>query len=197
MRNLHAEQQPVGIVSAGAIPGDYQIAAIQGASSGAIQLLLDDFALRARQQGLRIAGAVELAPGEAGGACGRRVVRVLSTGAIISISQNLGKDSTACNLDPSGLIDACAAVERDIEHGVDLVILSKFGTLEADRRGLSDAFRAAIGAGLPILTAVSPAMTAAWRKFAGPLFRFIPADGCVIDAWRSGVRTGMVLPTSD
>lgn len=121
-------------------------------------------------------------------------MRNLSTGAIISISQNLGHGSTACNLDPSGLIEACAAVERTIAAGADLVILSKFGKLEADRGGLSDAFCAAIGAGLPILTAVSPAMTQAWHLFAGPLSQFIPADARVVDAWWSGIGAGQLLP---
>lgn len=189
-----APLERIDMISVRATQWNCRIAALQGASSATIQALLDDFALRAARQGHKVAGVIELATGESVSACGRRAVRDLSTGAIISISQNLGHGSTACNLDPSGLIEACAAVERTIAAGADLVILSKFGKLEADRGGLSDAFRAAIGAGLPILTAVSPAMTPAWRLFAGPLSQFIPADARVVDAWWSGIGAGMVLP---
>jgi len=171
-----------------------RIAALQGASNGAIQALLADHARRAAAQGYKIAGAVEIATEGSGGACGRRFMRDLSTGAITSISQNLGVGSTACNLDPSGLIEVCASVERAIARGADLVILSKFGKVEADRGGLSGAFRAAIGAGLPILTAVSPSMSEAWHRFAGSLAGFIPVDADSIDAWWSTVRTEMLLP---
>jgi hypothetical protein len=197
MRNLNARREPIDTIGIGAIHRSCRIAALQGASSATIQTLLDHFALRAARQGHKIAGVVELASGEAQGACRGRFVRDLATGTVISISQNLGHGSTACNLDPSGLIDACAAVERAIAAGADLVILSKFGKIEADRGGLSDAFRAAITAGLPILTAVSPAMTAAWRLFAGPLSEFLPVDASMVDAWWSGIRAGMLSPAYD
>jgi len=169
-----------------------RIAALQGASSAAIQSLLGDFALQMARRGCRIAGVVEHL-GEGKSACGSRSVRDLSTGAVISISQNLGEGSTACNLDPSGLIEACAAVERAIAAGVDLVIISKFGKLEAERRGLSGAFRAAIDVGVPVLTSVSPAMTAAWRLFAGPLSQFIAPDAALIDAWWRHADAGLVV----
>lgn len=174
-----------------------QIAALQGASSVTIQALLNDFAAQAAWQGHRVAGVIELAIGAAAGGLRRRVVRDLSTGTVMSISQDLGQGSVACNLDPSGVIDACAAVERGIAAGADIVVLSKFGKLEADRSGLSGAFRAAIGAELPVLTAVSPAMTAAWSRFAGPFAQFIPANARAIDAWWAGVRSGMLLPAAE
>jgi hypothetical protein len=194
---MHARLERIDMISVSATQWHCRIAALQGASSATIQALLDDFALRAARLGHKIAGVIELATDQSVGVCRRRAVRDLSTGTIMSISQNLGQGSTACNLDPSGLIEACAAVERAIAAGADLVILSKFGKLEAERGGLSDAFRAAIGARLPILTAVSPAMTAAWRLFAGPLSQFIPADASVVDAWWSGIRAGKLLPAYD
>lgn len=197
MRNLNVQPEPIDMISIGATLRSCRIAALQGASSAAIQTLFNDFALRAARQGHKIAGVIELASGDAGGACGWRAVRDLSTGTVIPISQNLGCGSTACNLDPSGLIEACAAVERAIADGADLVVLSKFGKLEADRGGLSDAFSAAIAAELPILTAVSPAMTAAWHLFAGPLAQFVPADASLVDAWWSDIRAEKLLPTYD
>ncbi|MGA2892695.1 MAG: DUF2478 domain-containing protein [Xanthobacteraceae bacterium] len=194
MRNLDVQREPVDTVGFGAPLQSCRIAALQGAPCATIQTVLNDFALRAARQGHKIAGVVELAGGVAGDICGRRAVRELSTGTVISISQNLGHGSTACNLDPSGLIEACAAVERAIAAGADLVILSKFGKIEAERGGLRDAFSTAIGAGLPILTAVSPAMTPAWQLFAGPLSQFIRADANAVDTWWSGIIAGHCLP---
>jgi hypothetical protein len=49
---------------------------------------------------------------------------------------------------------ACVA-EGAIRKGVDVVLLSKFGKLEADRSRLRDAFRAAMLADIPAISAVS------------------------------------------
>jgi hypothetical protein len=87
-------------------------------------------------------------------------------------------------LQGAGALLAAQAVERDITTGCDLVILSKFGKLEASRQGLVAAFTAAMEAGLPILTSVSPAFAQAWADFAAPLFDVLPADPNQIDAWR-------------
>ena len=193
MKNLTALPKSIDTIRFGAILLNCQIAALQGASNAKIQALLDRFARQVAREGHKIAGVIEVATSESDGACGRRAVRDLSTGAVISISQDLGHGSTACNLDPSGLMEACAAVERTIAAGADLVILSKFGKLEADRGGLSDAFRAAIVAELPILTAVSPSIAEASRLFAEPLSLFIPTDASVIDAWWSGIKARKLL----
>jgi hypothetical protein len=159
------------------------IAALQGASSVNIQAFLGDFAMRLAREGYKIPGAIEIVAAESMSVCRQLAMRNLSTGGITSISQNLGPGSTACNLDPSGLAETCAAVERAIAAGADLVIFSKFGKQEAGRGGMSDAFRAAIAAGLPVLTSVSPAMSDAWRAFAGPLSQFLPLDPEVVDTW--------------
>jgi hypothetical protein len=162
-----------------------RIIALQGAESAAIQRLLAEFAARRKQEGIRIAGAVEVA--RDGGACGSLALTNLSNGAIIRISQDLGPGSTSCNIDPAGLAEACVAVEREIAQGADLVVLSKFGKQEAARGGLGDAFGAAIAAGLPVVTAVSPAMAEPWQAFAGGLSAFIQAEAALLEAWWTAV----------
>lgn len=79
---------------------------------------------------------------------------------------------------------AADAVRRDIERGCDLVVLSKFGKLEAGGGGLRDAFAAAIDAGVPLLTSVSQNFSVAWEAFAAPLFVVLPADPDRIEQWR-------------
>jgi hypothetical protein len=74
-------------------------------------------------------------------------------------------------------------VERAIEEGADVVVLSKFGKLEAARGGLCDAFRAAILADLPIITTVSPLLADEWSQFAGPLSNKVPATMDALGAW--------------
>jgi len=153
--------------------GTRQIVALQGATSLVIQGLLRDFATQLAASGLRVVGVVETAADSAN-PC--KSLRSLDDGRMFSISQDLGPGSQACSLHPEGLALACAAVQDSIARGADVVILSKFGKQEAIGRGLSDAFGAAIAAGLPILTAVSPAMIADWRNFAGDYAECVQAE---------------------
>jgi hypothetical protein len=144
---------------------------------------MGELAAKLARSGLRIGGVVESGEAAPSGACGNLSLRDLSTGEQFAISQNLGPGSQACNLDGRGLTAACAAVERALEGGLDLVILSKFGKLEAARGGLYDAFRIAAATRTPLLTAVSPAMSAAWDAFAGPLSQFLPVEIEAVEAW--------------
>jgi nitrogenase-associated protein len=174
-------------------PQGSRIATLQGGARTVIQDLLGDFATRATRQGYKVAGVVELAPPPTSNKSCCYAVRDVSDGAIFSIGQDLGPGSTACNLDPAGLAQACHAVECAIARGVDLVILSKFGKLEAQRRGLTDAFRAAFAARVPILTSVSPKLSQAWAEFAGSESEFMSADRQDIDMWWSLVKPSMAL----
>ncbi|MGD0764599.1 MAG: DUF2478 domain-containing protein [Roseiarcus sp.] len=160
-----------------------QIAALQGAPGETIQTILSQFAEALKRDGFRVAGVVEVSQCGAEGACKHLAVRDLTSKAVIKFSQDLGAGSTACNLDPSGLAKACEAVERAIEEGADVVVLSKFGKLEAARGGLCDAFRAAILADLPIITTVSPLLADEWSQFAGPLSNKVPATMDALGAW--------------
>ena len=160
-----------------------RIAALQGATRETIQSVLAEFAARAVRRGLKVAGVIESKGECERGVCGSLMLTDLSSGARISISQDLGPGSVACNLDPGGLAAACAAVERGVLAGADVVVLSKFGKQEVARSGLCDAFRVAIDAGLPILTAVSPSLADPWREFAGPLSVFLAADVEAVEAW--------------
>ena len=102
--------------------------------------------------------------------------------------QDLGPGSTTCHLAEAGALVAADAVRQDIAVGCDLVLLNKFGKLEAAGGGLRDAFGAAMEAGVPVLTSVSSGFAAAWQSFAAPLFVVVPADADMIDAWWNAVR---------
>lgn len=185
--------QPKPLPPGQAVPGSQpkmqpcQIGAVQGTPSRAVQDLISAFAAQTLARGVKVGGVVELARQESADGCGKLAVRDLWTGAVISISQDLGPGSIACNLDPAGLAEACFGVQRAIAAGAQLIILSKFGKIEAQRGGLSEAFAASIGAGLPILTAVSPVVSDRWRLFAGPLAQALPAEACAIEAWWSEI----------
>lgn len=174
------------------------IAIVQGATSAEIQQLLAAFVDRHAFR-LRIAGLIEGVAGE-GTACGAGQLRSIGSGGSFALFQELGAGSESCSLDSSGVVQASEQVCGDIARGCDLVVLSKFGKLEAENRsGLISAFVAAMEAGLPILTSVSPKHMAAWSAFAAPLFVTLPPEMAALEAWQAdtGDYSGLNRPTSD
>jgi hypothetical protein len=105
------------------------------------------------------------------------------TGKVYPLFQELGPMASACHLDGAGIVAACVEIRSEIERGCDLVVLSKFGQLEARRTGLTDAFVTAVERDIPILTAVSPNYNAAWDPFSTPLGVILPADNAILDIW--------------
>jgi hypothetical protein len=163
------------------------IAVVQGAPNATIQDMFRT--LVDRWGSARIAGVVAETHGFADRACGAGFLRNIYTGERFSIFQDFGPGSTTCHLHERGVLAATETVRRDISAGCDLVVLSKFGKLEASGTGLLNAFNAAINADIPILTSVSSACERTWVKFAGPSFVVLAADPVKIDEWWHLVRS--------
>jgi hypothetical protein len=171
-----------------------KIAVVQGAPSAVVQELFRDLTQR-WQASARLMGVVAEDHGLPDRACSAGYLRSLTDGGRFPIFQDLGPGAKGCHLAGDGAVVAAAAVCRDIAAGGgDLVVLSKFGKLEAGGGGLRDAFGAAIEAAVPVLTSVSPAYGAAWEAFAAPLFVVLPADAERIDAWWRSLRPPVASP---
>lgn len=164
------------------------IAALPGDPSATVQALLASFAHELTQSGARVAGVTQARALDETTGRPRIVLRDVASGELYPISQDLGPGSVACNLDSGELAQACASIERAARAGVDLVVISKFSKQEAARGGLSDAFRAAILAKIPVITAVSPHYLKEWRDFAGPLVQFLEPDRNALAAWWASMR---------
>lgn len=173
------------------VPAPPMILAVQGADRDVIQDLLADAAARWRAAGVHVIGVVEVLP--PGGAHHDVRLLDLASGATHRLHQNLGPGAAGCSLDPEGLAGACAGVEAAIaarlaaggDAADTVVILSKYGRQEADGRGLTDAFHAAVAAELPVLTSVSPSVAADWAAFTGDLARIVPVDWAPVADWWS------------
>ncbi|MBV9827744.1 MAG: DUF2478 domain-containing protein [Alphaproteobacteria bacterium] len=164
-----------------------RIAVVQGGPNAVIQGIFETLVDRWGGSA-RLAGVLAETHGLADRACSAGFLRDIRSGERFSIFQDLGPGSTECHLDGVAVAPATAAVQRGIAAGCDLVVLCKFGKLEAGNSGLADAFRAALDADIPLLTSVSPAQDAAWEQFAAPRFVKLPADPAAIDAWWQAVR---------
>lgn len=172
------------------------IAVVRGASNSQIQDIFRTLAVRWQPE-FRLAGVVAESHGLADRFCQAGYLRNLATGALFSIFHDLEPGTAECHLDGAGAVAAAGAVQRDIAAGCDLVLLNKFGQLEAAGDGLAGAFRAAVATHLPLLTSVSPTDDQAWRQFANRQYAILPADLAAIDRWRRTVQTrrAAVLPS--
>ena len=165
-----------------------QIGVVQGAPSEVVQALLREFITRL-PPGVRTVGVVEDEAPPAESDCNAGELLSLSDGRRFPIMQDLGPAAVGCRLDSEGVVSACEAVLQGIDAGCDLVVLSKFGKVEASRSGLAPAFGRAIEAGLPVLTSVAPKLADAWEGFAAPFYVILPPELGAIEAWWRDAQT--------
>ena len=133
-----------------------------------------------RAAGLAVAGILA-ENGEAEGPCSAAYVRDIASGRRYSIHLDTPPAGKTCHLDAEGMEDACAGVLGQIASA-DVVVLSKFGKLEATGQGLWPAFTAAVAADRPLLTTVSARHRQAWERFA-PAATWLDADAPSIRRW--------------
>lgn len=162
------------------------IAAVQGADGSVAQAIFQQLIGRWART-YRIAGVVEEGYGLPDRMRGAGHLRSIADGSRYPLFQNLGSGAS-CQVDATGATSACSAVQNDIAAGCDLVVLSKFGRLESERRGLIPALFAAIDHAVPVLIYVPAKFEASWQQIAEPLYMVVPPDLDTIEAWWRDVR---------
>ena len=160
------------------------IAAVRGAASPSVQALFRDMLRSWRASGVQVVGLIEETHGLPARTCNAGVLHDITSGSPYSIFLESVPESKACHIDVVGAETASKALLPQIATS-DLVILSKFGKLEAARRGLIGAFEAAITLGKPILTTVSDRHLPAWRTFAPAATVLEASPGAIADWWAS------------
>lgn len=170
------------------------IAVIGGLESAKLQECLSAFAAECRSRGMKIAGVIAEAHGLPDRTCSAGILRDIVSAEEFSIYLPETSAGTTCHLDAHGVDAACASV-LDQLPACDLVVLSKFGKLEAAGAGLYPAFRAAIAAGKPVVTSVSPRHEAAWRGFA-PHAAYIDSDREALADWLLSLEGNAAPPAA-
>lgn len=113
----------------------------------------------------------------------------LGQGVRYRISQDLGAGSDACSIDPTAVASASAVLRRSILDAPDVVMVNKFGALEAAGEGLREEMNAIVAAGLPMLTTVNAEQLEDWRAYVGTHTAELPMDLDAVMAWvRDRVR---------
>jgi len=159
------------------------LAAVPGPRTAAIVLpdkesgrdLLAEFAAWAAGRGLRLGGLIQRGHHDA-------VMVDLEAGTNFPIMQNLGRDG-GCAIDTQAVAAASMVVRGAIERRRDLVVVNKFGALEAEGNGLADEMLMAMAEDIPLLTTVSVGRLDAWLGYCGGMCQLLPPDGAALRHW--------------
>lgn len=153
------------------------IAAIDG--DGAAQVL-ESFVAELLAQGVKVRGLIQRHHPD------MHLVDVES-GQTYVITQDLGTESESCRLDPSGIAEASVVLRKALAERASLVVVNRFGKLEAAGDGLSAEMLAVMAEGVPLLTCLGTDQMESWRDFTGSAGTVLPAELDAIRAWWTGL----------
>jgi hypothetical protein len=136
-----------------------------------------------RRRGLRVAGVLQhpVCP-EAAGHCDV-ALEELTTGLRTDLFEDRGPGASGCRLDEAALAEVNGQVARSLETAPDLLILNKFGKVEAEGRGLLDLVAMAVDRGIPVVIGVPIRNLAPWRDFAGGMSVEFSDDPSEVADW--------------
>jgi hypothetical protein len=123
--------------------------------------LLTNFAFTLHESGVNIGGLVQRSVQIDNGKSVMDLIDI-RTRHEFRISQNLGEGSNACTLDLAGLAEASQVLRREIDTGVDLLVINKFSGAEFTGSGLEAETFDAISRNIPILTSLARRYRAHW-----------------------------------
>ncbi len=148
--------------------------------------LISEFVSDLIKDGVRIGGLIQNnLCDEDGEPAGIELVDI-QTRDTYRISQELGKGSASCMVDPAGLAEATKVLREARDKGVKLLVISRFSGLEAEGKGLIDDLMSAVSDGVPVLIVVSQRHLEAWNEATGELSSLLrPIKADLISWWQS------------
>lgn len=174
---------------------ELQVAAaaiLQRAGSDA-DALLAQAATRQRALGRRVRGLLMTYPEPAAGCAGPMVLVDLREGTRFLVSQPMGPGSGACRGDPQGFAQASGVLRAALDEAPDLVLVNRFGALEAEGGGFAAELLELLARGVPVLTAVNERHLPAWLHFSGGA-AVLPAEAAAVEAWLDAALAARAAP---
>lgn len=156
--------------------GTVKLAAVAYQTGFQIDEFLIHTANLLRADHIRLGGILQENTRNAAGSCSAMTLIDLTSQNRFGISQDLGSQAQGCRLDPHGLTEIGALLDRSLDRTIELLVLNKFGKAEAEGGGLRSVFAHVIETGIPLLTAVRPPYIKAWSEFHGGLAVDLPTD---------------------
>jgi hypothetical protein len=147
--------------------------------------LLREFVRELTDNGYRVVGLIQTRLGE-----GVAAVTVLPTGETITIAGRQGSVAGVAARPPCDLAEASARIDALIESGADLLIINRFGKLEAEGTGLIDEIARALRADIPVLVAVPRFRFSLWLSFCGGMGVKLPCRKESLQGWWNAMIVG-------
>lgn len=136
-----------------------------------------------RRRGLPVAGVLQHpACTNAPGHCDV-VLEDLATGQRTDLFENRGPGARGCRLDVAALAEVNGQVARSLDEYPALLILNKFGKVEAEGGGLLDLVATAVDRGIPVAIGVPVRNLETWRRFAGDMSVEFSSDPAEVAGW--------------
>jgi nucleoside-triphosphatase THEP1 len=137
-----------------------------------------------RAAGLPLAGALQVEPVAAGRHPCDMLLEELASGEVHAIAEHRGREARGCRLDVGLLTEIGEAVLQSLhDDRPRLLVVNKFGKIEADGGGLRQAVAEAVERGIPVLVGVPARNLDRWRAFVGSLAVELPATVGAIADW--------------
>lgn len=145
------------------------IAAIRYDAGFDINRTLQEIVVLLRERGFEVGGVLQRVEAGRDRSCAPLNIVDIRSGETARITQDRGKDSRGCKLDPRGLAEISHCIKEAVDARVDLIIINKFGRAESERGGLLSCIAEAATAGIPVLTTVREPYLQSWHSFHGGL----------------------------
>lgn len=107
----------------------------------------------------------------------------LASGHRTLLFEDRGAGARGCRLDAAALVEASMKVESSLDNNPALLVLNKFGKVEADGGGMCDLMAKALERRIPAIIGVPERNLYAWRNFAGEFSTELPEDTDQIGEW--------------
>jgi hypothetical protein len=136
-----------------------------------------------RRRGLSLAGVLQhpVCTGAAGHC--DVVLEDLSTGMRTDLFEDRGPGAQGCRLDVAALAEVNGNVARALLGDPALLVLNKFGKVEAEGGGLLDLLATAVDRGIPVVIGVPIRNLESWRRFAGGMSVEFTSDPPEVMSW--------------
>lgn len=159
------------------------ILAVTYSDGFAADRLIAETAFRLRDDGAKVAGLVQINTDVPGRTKCDMAVEELYSRTVIKMSEDRGPEARGCRLDHSRLAGAAGLLIDALDQELDLIILNKFGKIEAEGGGLRDVLGRAVLLDVPLIVGVPYRNLDQWRLFAGGLADECEASTAAVFRW--------------
>ncbi|MBI5132983.1 MAG: DUF2478 domain-containing protein [Rhodopseudomonas palustris] len=179
--------------------GRPSILAVVYSDGAAACRMISDLGYRLRDAGVAVAGIVPYHATRDGTPRCDMEVEELASRIILQLAEDQTPQSTGCRVDPAAMQDAAALIASAFQKCPELLIVNKFGKLEADGGGLGDVITEAVDLGIPVVVGVPERHIKRWREFTNGLAEEAMIDSPRVQQWlaRRGLAAQRVRSSAE